>query len=132
MRVRPTKRAIFIIFIFIIIAASAAVFFSGSVTRRSGLRVGYIGGEGWGSWWGSYALLDGKMWRTLHLDSSQSTLHIETETQSGELFIDIKDGSGNIIFSSGALGTDSFDINASGSIKVTITAKNHKGSFRLE
>lgn len=54
------KLAIIIILVIAVIAIVLA-YFTGFASTRTATRIGYSGNEGWRSWSGSYALLDGAM-----------------------------------------------------------------------
>ncbi len=121
----------------LLILAIAAISFiatysTGIAHSRSALRIGYIGNNGWGSWSGQYELLDGKMRRTLHLGGSLKNITVETQTVSGALSIEIKDKTGNVIFSQNNMESTSHSLSAEGDIVITISANQHKGSFSIQ
>ncbi len=96
---------------------------------RSGIRIGYVGKEGRSSWSGQYVSLDGFMKKTLY--PKDDRLHIEVETDSGSLSIEIKDRFGKVIFDENDIGTQSFDVPVSGKISIRIDADKHQGGFRI-
>lgn len=98
-------------------------------TERSSVRVGYMGHGGWREWSASYVMLDGRERHTLHPEGD--ALHVEVETESGTLSLEMRDGAGNVIFSQRDIGTSSFDVGTAGRTVITIDADNHKGGFKI-
>ena len=99
-------------------------------STRSALRVGYVGNETINSWSGRYTTLDGTMKKSIYPRSD--ILHIDVETNSGTISIEIRDNDDKIIFDEQNIENSSFDIDVSGKVDVTIKADNHKGSFLIE
>ena len=130
MKVKPqsVKGAILL---FVGIVAIVTVLINMGITNsRSAWRIGYIGNNGWDSWSGHYELLDGEMRKTLHFKEPQD-IALKVETESGALSVEIKDKTGNIIFSQSDIGTISRTISVDGNIVVTLSADKHKGSFAI-
>ncbi len=98
-------------------------------TERSSVRMGYMGHGGWREWSASYVMLDGQERHTLHPEGD--VLHVEVETQSGALSIEMRDGAGNVIFSRRDIGTASFDVETTGRTEITLDADSHKGGFKI-
>lgn len=98
-------------------------------TGRSSVRVGYVGHGGRQSWSASYAMLTGRGRHTLYPEGN--ALHVEVETQSGSLSMEMADGEGNVIFSESDIRTSSFDVETSGKTVITIRADGHKGGFKI-
>ena len=98
-------------------------------TGRSSVRMGYVGHAGRQSWSASYAMLTGRERHTLHPEGN--VLHVEVETQSGSISMEMKDGEGNVIFSGSDIQTSSFDVEAAGKTAITIRADDHKGGFEI-
>ncbi len=98
-------------------------------TGRSSVRVGYVGYAGRQSWSASYAMLTGRERHTLHPEGN--ILHVEVETESGSISMEMKDGEGNVIFSESDIQTSSFDVEAAGKTAITIQADDHKGGFEI-
>lgn len=132
MKFKPKSLKSTLLIIVIVVALIAAANFLGIGTMRSATRIGYAGNDGWRSWSASYTLLDGTLKHTIRPKSTQETLHIEVVTESGNISIEIKDASGNIIFDEDDIETTTFDIEISGKVVVRIGADNHKGSFNIE
>lgn len=131
--VKPKNAKEAILLILAIVAISLiATYSTGIAHSRSALRIGYIGNNGWSSWSGQYVLLDGKMRRTLHLGESSKNITVETQTVSGTLSIEIKDKTGNVIFSQNNMGSASHSLSTEGDIVITIDANQHKGSFAIQ
>ena len=93
-------------------------------------RIAYVGNSGWSSWNGSYGSLDGTMQKTIHPKTDM--LHIEVETDSGAISVEIEDAEGKVILDEYDIGTESFDVDVSGKVVIKITADSHKGSFSIE
>lgn len=99
------------------------------VNTRSALRVGYVGNETLDAWSGRYTKLDGIMERSIYPNSD--VLHIDVETNSGSISIEIRDNDDKIIFNEQNMETSYFDVDVSGNVNVRIKAENHKGSFSI-
>ena len=119
------KGAILLTAVILGIVLLLGIFGFGSV--RSGVRIGYVGKEGRSSWSGQYLSLDGFMKKTLHPKGDR--LHMEVETDSGSLSIEIKDSLGNVMFDEDDIGTQSFDFPVSGKVSIRIDANRHQGGF---
>ena len=130
MKVKPQSVKGAILLIVVIVAFVTVITYSGISHTRSALQIGYIGTNGWSSWSGHYELLDGKIRKTLHFDSSQN-IALKVKTESGALSVEIKDKTGNIIFSQSGVGNISRTISVDGNIVVTLSAEKHKGSFSI-
>lgn len=131
MRIKPKSvKGSILLILAIVIIGTVVTYSTGIAHSRSALRVGYIGNNGWDSWSGHYELLDGKMQRTLHFDSSRNVA-LEVKTEGGTLSIEIKDKTGSVIFSQSDIGTISRNISVNGNIIVTISANKHEGSFSI-
>lgn len=68
----------------------------------------------------------------MNTSGKENTFHIESETKSGTLSIEIKDLEDNILFSESDMKDQAFDITVSGKIRVTILADKHKGGFSIK
>lgn len=131
MKYRPKTWKGTLLIVAAVVAAIAAARFFGIGTFRSAIRVGYTGSEGQDSWSASYILLDGWLERTLRLGDTPVTLHIRTETDSGSISVRITDPGGRLLFDENCMENASFDLEASGSVIVRITAENHTGGFEI-
>lgn len=100
-------------------------------TTYSALRVGYMGEGDRSSWSAKYITLDGSMKHTLYPDESRNTLHMEVETEKGEISIQIKDAKGNVVFSETNIGNDIFDVKMAGKVVVRVEGDHHKGGFEM-
>ena len=124
------KRLIFLASLAVVIAAAMLLFTSlGLGTQRSGVRIGYVGHEGWSNWSASYTSFDGWMRHTIHPRSD--TLHVAVETTSGAINIEMKDAKGEIIFSGSQIETSSFEVDVPGRVIVSIEADHHAGGFDI-
>ncbi len=98
-------------------------------TGRSSVRIGYVGHSGRQSWSASYAMLTGRERHTLH--PKGDALHVEVETRSGDLSMEMEDGAGNVIFSESDIQTSSFNVEVSGKTVITVRAEGHRGGFEI-
>ena len=98
-------------------------------TERSSVRVGYMGYSGWREWSASYVTLDGRERHTLHPEGD--ALHVEVETQSGTISMEMENGEGNVIFSEENIQTSSFDVETAGKTIIILDADSHKGGFKI-
>ena len=130
MKVKPQSVKGAILLFVGIVAIVSVLTYMGITSSSSAWRIGYIGNNGWDSWSGHYELLDGKMRRTLHFKEPQD-IAFKVETESGALSVEIKDKTGNVIFSQSDVGTISRSISVDGNIVVTLSAEKHKGSFSI-
>lgn len=119
-----------VIFVVAILAILILTHVFGIGTIRQATRVGFIQKPGWSDWSATYTFLDGYLQRTIRPEND--TLLVEVETQSGTISIEIKDASGNIIFSESDITTSSFEVEVPDKITIRVEADNHKGSFAFE
>lgn len=129
MKYQPKSLKATVISAVIMVAVIFFLNYLGIGTVRSGTRIGYIGNEGWSSWSARYTLLDGWFQRTIH--PKTDTIHVEVETESGSISIEMKDADGNIIFSESDIETTSFDAEVPGKVVIKIDGDHHKGSFDI-
>lgn len=130
MKVKPQSVKGAVLLIVVVVAIVTVLTYTGITNSRSAWRIGYSGNNGWSSWSGHYELLEGKMSRTLHFKEPQD-IALKVETESGALSVEIKDKTGNIIFSQSDIGTISRTISVDGNIVVILSADKHKGSFAI-
>lgn len=118
--------------IMIILAAVFTIFItkSGLVNTRSVIKFGYVGQETPYIWSGKYKSLSGNMNKTFKPKNDK--LHIEVDTISGSISIDIKDSKKNTIFDEKDIQTSSYDIPIDEEVTVHIKAIRHKGRFLIE
>ena len=120
--------------IWLLILAIAAVVFAviwgGAVSTRSAVRIAYTGSETQSNWTGCYASLDGTMRKTIHPQGDQ--LHIEVETKSGTISMEVRDADGALLFDGDHMETGAFDVPVPGKVTVYIEADHHQGGFRID
>lgn len=129
MKYKPKSLKSAIILVVIVVAFILLLSYLGIGTLRNATRIGYVGNDGWSSWSASYTLLDGRLQHTIRPETD--TLHVDVETESGTISIEMKDEDGNIIFSESNIETSSFEVNVSGKVVIIIKASRHKGSFDI-
>ena len=110
-------------------AVVLAVIWGGGFSTRSAVRIAYTGSETRSNWTGRYASLDGAMRKTIHPKGDQ--LHIEVETKSGTISMEVRDADGELLFDGDDMETGAFDVPVSGKVTVLIEADHHQGSFRI-
>ena len=113
-----------------IAAVVLAVIWGGGVSTRSAVLIAYTGSETRSNWTGRYASLDGAMRKTIHPKGDQ--LHIEVETKSGTISMEVRDADGELLFDGDDMETGTFDVPVSGKVTVLIEADHHQGSFRID
>lgn len=118
-----------IILAIILVGVFAATRWMDFFSVRSGTRIGYVGKESRSSWSGSYISLDGMMKKSIY--PKGDVLHVEVNTESGTISMEITDTHGNILFEKDNIETSSFDVEVSGKVKIRIEADHHKGSFDI-
>ena len=111
-------------------AVVLAVIWGGGFSTRSAVRIAYTGSETRSNWTGRYASLDGAMRKTIHPKGDQ--LHIEVETKSGTISMEVRDADGELLFDGDDMETGAFDVPVSGKVTVLIEADHHQGSFRID
>ena len=129
MKYKPKSLKSAIILVVIVVAFILLLSYLGIGTLRNATRIGYVGNDGWSSWSASYTLLDGRLQHTIRPETD--TLHVDVETESGTISIEMKDEDGDIIFSESNIETSSFEVNVSGKVVIIIKASRHKGSFDI-
>lgn len=103
----------------------------GLTSFRSGSRIGYFETKTSTNWTAEYIQLNGVMKKYMNNGRKECVLHIESETKSGALSIEIENSDGTIIFSEVDMKNHSFDVKVDGKIRVTIEADKCKGSFSI-
>jgi len=134
MKVKPRGAFGVVSLICLIIIGAAAAYLSGDFVlfgSRNATKIGCVEQKGTGSWSASYTLLNGKMRRELRLGNSSDELVIDVETESGTLSVEVADKSGRSLFACENMASGTYGVNALGNVIVTVTAKNHKGSFDM-
>ena len=129
MRIRPRTVIGALLLAGLILGVILVIYAFGTGSFRSGVRIGYVGSESRSSWSGQYLSLDGTMRRKLY--PKTDCLHIEVETESGSLSIQMKDSLGRIIFDEDGIGTERFDVPVSGKVSIVLKADSHRGGFRI-
>ena len=131
MKFKPKSTRTTILILVVAAVLMVIAYFMGFTSTRSTTRIGYSGNEGWRSWSGSYAMLSGSMQKTIHPKDTETTLHIDVITKSGNISIQIFDKDRNVIFKQTNIGTEAFEVSVSGKVIVRIDAEQHKGSFSI-
>lgn len=131
---KDTKKSIFSVLSFIVILLAAIVILRGILrlgtnSTFSGTRTGYSGEEDKGNWSGNYLSLNGTLRKKI--DPETNMLHIQVETKSGTLTIEITDAQDKEIFTAACDKTESFEVAVSGKVSVKIKADHHSGSFTI-
>lgn len=131
MRYKPKNQKTQIIIICIAVVIIVIAQYMGFSTTRTATRILFSTNEGWYTWSANYFLLHGDLTKTIHAEQNPSILHIDIETESGQISISVKDMDGNLIFKKDNIPTSSFSISIPGNVKVRIDAQGHKGSFLI-
>ncbi len=119
-----------IILLLLIVVATFVMNFFGIGTQRSAVRVGYTSHDGWRNWSANYTLLDGWLQHTIRPETD--TVHVQVTTESGDISIEMKDTTGNVIFFETNITTTSFEVEVPEKVIIKIDADNHKGGFLIE
>lgn len=93
-KVKSLKSAIALVAIIVVAILATNLF--GIGTQRSAVRIGFVNKGGWRNWSASYTLLDGWLEHTIRPESD--LIHVEVETESGTISIEMKDANGEIVF----------------------------------
>lgn len=84
------------------------------------------------NWEQRHDLLDGRKSHILHLGAKSRDMIVEIVTEKGEIDVTAKDSMGNIIFEAENAETGTYSFSASGKVKITIEADEHKGSISVK
>ncbi len=102
--------------------------FQGPATSRSALRIGFIESGDWQQWQARYKRLDGTLSRSMRPEETDYLLTVETEQGTVDITI-LSDG--EVTYSEDNIPTGSWPLNLEGTVRVTVTAEDHKGSFSI-
>ncbi len=100
-------------------------------TSRSGVRTSWSEHKNNKSWSAKYGYFSGYCEGKLKNGKENGTLHIESQTNSGSLKLEIKDTQGNVLFTIDELGDTAQIIEVPGTIKIKLIAEKHSGSFNI-
>ncbi len=103
---------------------------NGPGSSRSAFRIGFSESGGWNSWSASYVSLDGTMSKPLRLEEEPAEYLLTVETKGGSLDITIS-GEEGILFFESDVPSGSYPVTLSGSVRVSVEAANHRGSFSI-
>lgn len=84
------------------------------------------------SWSQRHDFLDGRKSHVLRLGAAQRNMILEVVTEEGEIDITVKDSFGDEIFEADNAKTGTYSFSASGRVKITIEAENHRGSVAVK
>ena len=129
MKYKPKSPRSAVLIVVIVVAAIVLLSSLGIGTLRSGIRIGYVSHDSLSGWSANYFWLLGRLQHTIYPETD--TLHVEVKTESGTIFIEMKDADGNVIFSENNIETSAFEVNVSGKVVVRIEADRHKGGFDI-
>lgn len=114
-----------------ILAVVAALCMFRGPSYSSGFKIGWIENS-WGDrWTASYASFTGTYSRRLSTKDGD-TVHVEIETKSGTLDLEMVDSDGTAVYTGTDLQTCALDIPVNGRVTVKLTAKGHQGKFALD
>ena len=105
----------------------------GLITFRSGTRLGFAGNDGIHTFNGSYHKITGTSSHILRPSKDSDSIHCSITTKSGTLHVLIvqKDDD-EVLLDREITGDETFDVTASGKVKVTLSTEGHSGSYRFE
>ncbi|MBR3953390.1 MAG: hypothetical protein IKJ82_07300 [Oscillospiraceae bacterium] len=84
------------------------------------------------SWSQKHDMLDGRKSHVLRLGANEMDMIIDVVTEAGEVDISVKDSMGNEIFEADNAETGTYSFSASGKVKITIEAEEHRGSILVK
>ena len=122
----PRQWAVFAAVLLLIVALTTAL----DIGNDRTLKIGSISNKTGRGWSDRHYFLSGTMTHTLSPDDG--SLHVEVETKSGAISIEMTDETGGSIFHTDEAGTEAFDVDVSGSVTVRIEADGHRGSFSIQ
>lgn len=130
---KKRKKTALLIFMAVMLVLALLIIFACRTVgvTRSGIRRGYTTHYTMQEWSASYRLFNGTLQKTIYPASGVDTYLLETETVQGSLSVEMTDRSGNVVFSAADLPSGSTEVPMSGTTRVKITGKDHKGSFSL-
>ncbi len=103
----------------------------GPGSSKSAIRIGFSEAGGWDSWAASYVSMDCTMSKALRLEEDPTEYLLTVETKGGSLDITIT-GDAGILFSESGIPSSSYPVTLSGSVRVSVEAQGHKGSFSIQ
>ncbi len=106
---------------------------TGLLTFRSGMRFGFAGNDGVHKFNGSYSKIVGTNNHTLSPSKGSDTLHCEITTKSGTLHVEItQKNNGSVLYDEDITGDETFDLKASGKVRIDLTTEGHSGSYLFQ
>lgn len=133
MRIRfARKRAAVPLIVVIAVTVAAIIFcvwFMLHITADGhGIRMMFVAeSQSRGYWSCHYRSCNGQQEKRFYPTGAR--LHIETETESGSLSIEVRDEDGAVIFQKEDVGTDTYHVDVSGPVTIGIKAEDHRGGF---
>lgn len=103
---------------------------NGLMTSRSGTRIGYVESLGTDHWSASYTMISGTYSKKMKANDDMAKITVVTE--SGQIHIELVNGSGEQIFARSFDGNDTVDVKVPNKYTVKIKADKHEGSFEIE
>jgi len=102
---------------------------AGKTESFAGTKIGYTSQKGRSYWSATYETLDGKASKSIY--PKEGIIAITAETLEGSIDI-LVESEGEVIFSGEDLQSGHTHIQAEGKVDITVTARNHKGSFTFD
>lgn len=106
-------------------------FWSLGGTFRSAVRMGAIERADRYSWYSKHFYLDGFLQRAMWNTAEDGRLNIAVLTEEGSISVQIEDALGKILFEEENMETGTYQGLVTGNYVVRVTAKKHKGSFKI-
>lgn len=105
----------------------------GMLNINSGVRLGFVGNDGFHKYNGRYSKISGSFTHTLSPSKDSDTLHCVIKTESGILHVEITEKSTNTVLLDKDFSEDEeFDLQASGRVRIRLTTDEHKGSYLFQ
>lgn len=112
-----------VIFCFMLFAAGAGILGGGGYYRST---------KNGGSWSLTFSDYSSTASRIMNLGDEGNELQVQVTTETGTVDIVVADMNGNIIYSDYAITDDAFTVEATGKIKITVTANECSGDVVTE
>ena len=105
----------------------------GLLTVTSGARLGFVGNSTFHSFSGRYLKLSGSTSHTLSPSDGSTSIQCEIKTESGSIQVLIIDkADGTVLCEKEISENETFEVPASGKVKIKLTSKGHSGSYSFK
>ncbi|MCR5388381.1 MAG: hypothetical protein K6E56_03955 [Lachnospiraceae bacterium] len=103
---------------------------TGLMPSSSGVTIGFVGNTTLHTYSGTYAKIKGTHSHILRPSKGSDTVHCEIKTREGEVHVEISEkDSKNLLMATDVSDDETFDVKASGKVRITLVTDGHSGSY---